>query len=142
MTYREDGREDRSILVTAFNGTLFGLDPTTGAVRWRHALGHGGTVELQLHAGRVFASTSQALFCFEYPSGVLLGQVRIPTKYWGRPTMLIEGDRVFLGTSGELSCFDLSGNVLWTQPFQGDGLGAMALAFPGNVRQADDLGSR
>jgi outer membrane protein assembly factor BamB len=141
MTYREDGREDRSILVTAFSGSIFGLDPATGAVRWRHALGDG-TIELQFRAGRVFASTSQVLYCFEYPSGVPLGRVQIPDQYGGRPTMLIEGDRIFLGTHGELSCFDLTGKVLWAQPFQGQGFGSMALGFPNNVRQADDVGSR
>jgi outer membrane protein assembly factor BamB len=141
MTYREDGREDRSILVAAFSGSLFGLDPATGTVRWQHAVGDG-TVELQFRAGRVFACTTQTLYCFEYPSGVLLGRVPIPDQYGGRATMVIEGDRIFIGTSGELSCFDLAGKVLWTQPFQGRGFGSMAIGFPDNVRQADDLGTR
>src|SRR5690606_37906304 len=141
MTYRQGGREARSILVTALSGSIFGLDPATGAVRWRHALGDG-TIELQFRTGRVFASTSEVLYCFEYPSGVPLGRVKIPDHYdGGRATMLIEGDRIFVGTRGELSCFDLTGKVLWTQAFQGQGFGSVALGFPDNVRQADE-GSR
>jgi outer membrane protein assembly factor BamB len=99
-------------------------------------------VELQFRTGRVFAATSEELFCFEYPSGVLLGRVRIPDKYAGRPAMVIERDHIFVGTSGELSCFDLNGRPLWVQPFEGMGFGSIALGFPGNVRQADDAGSK
>ena len=34
------------------------------------------------------------------------------------------------------------GQRVWHQPFKGRGLGSMALAFPGNVRQADDVGGK
>ena len=40
--YREDGSEDRSILVVAFTRKLFGLDPRNGSVVWENAIqGHG-----------------------------------------------------------------------------------------------------
>ncbi|MEC7519869.1 MAG: PQQ-binding-like beta-propeller repeat protein [Myxococcota bacterium] len=141
--YRESGAEDRSILVVAFAGKVFGIAPADGSVRWEHSVAYAGAVELQIHGGRVFASTGASLHCLDYATGRLLGKVQVPDRYKGRPSMVIEGDRLYLGSQGEVTCFRLSdGAALWTQGLEGKGLGRVALGFPGNVRQADDAGTR
>ncbi len=142
--YRRSAEEDRSILVVGLNGRVFGVDPATGAHVWEHALSSvpSGEVELMIHGARVFASNGRKLACFEYPSGRPVGVVDIPGAYKGRPTMLLENDRLLVATRGELSCYNMDGQLLWHDPFAGKGVGSMSLGFPGNVRQADDIGSQ
>jgi outer membrane protein assembly factor BamB len=141
--YRDDAREDRSILVVAFGGNVFGIDPVSGAIEWERKLDSMyRDVEIQIAHGRVFAATATALHAFDYPSGKPLGVVKIPDQYKGRPTMVLERDRIYIGSAGEVTCFSLEGTVLWMQGFEGKGMGGVALGFPGNVRQADAIGSR
>lgn len=140
--YREEGSEDRSILVVAFNRRIFGLDPKDGSVAWEHALEGLGEVEVLMAEQRVFAITYSHLHAFHYyPSGTPIGSVALPGRYKGRPSAVIERGRLYVGASGEVACFDLDGRALWVQPFAGKGLARVTLGFPGNVRQADDVGS-
>jgi outer membrane protein assembly factor BamB len=141
--YRDDPTEERPILVVAFNGRVYGKDPRTGVTHWEHQLeGMGHTqVELTFSRGRIYASNGYTVACFAYPTGERLGTTQVPGSYRGRPTMLVEGDYLYLATNGELSCFDRDGKLVWHDPFPGKGLGSVALGFPGNVRQSDNVGS-
>lgn len=141
-SYRDDAREDRSILVVAFNRRIFGLHPRDGSVAWERALEGMGEIEVQIAQGRDFAVTHSHLYAFRYPSGEPIGRVPLPGTYKGRPSLVIERDRLYVGCSGEVTCFDLDGRALWVQPFTGKGLARVTLGFPGNVRQADDVGSQ
>lgn len=139
--YRSDASEDRSILVVAFGGKVFGVVPGTGEIAWEHVVGTlYPVVEIQIAHGRVFAATAASLYTFDYPSGEPLGEVSIPDTYEGRPTMALERERIYLASSGEVTCFGLDGTVQWVQGFAKKGLGAVALGFPGNIRQADHSG--
>ncbi|HBQ15161.1 MAG TPA: hypothetical protein DEF51_29910 [Myxococcales bacterium] len=141
--YRESAAQDRSLLVVAFAARVFGLKPDDGSVAWEHVMSGGGEVEIQVHRGRVFATTGRELHCLDYLTGRVIGKVTVPDRYKGRPTMVIERDRLYLGSAGEVTCFALDdGRVLWSQGFPGRGLGGVALGFPGNLRQADDRGSQ
>lgn len=142
--YREDAREDRSVLVVAFAGQVFGLEPRTGSIVWEHALNRHrwGEVEVLVQGGRVFATDGRELHCLDYRTGSPIGRVVIPDRYKGRPSMVIEGDRIFVASQGEVTCFSVAGDLLWAQEFSGKGMGAVALGFPGNLRQADDAGTR
>lgn len=141
MTYRQDGSEDRSVLVIGLSGNVIGIDPASGAALWEHKLRMGSEIELVVQGNRVFACSYRTLACIDYPSGHLVGQVEIDTKHPGRATMLLEGDRLFVATHGELFAFTLDGKQLWKQPLKGKGIGCISLGFPGNVRQADDTGN-
>ncbi|HJL18566.1 MAG TPA: PQQ-binding-like beta-propeller repeat protein [Sandaracinaceae bacterium LLY-WYZ-13_1] len=137
--YRESAAEDRSLLVVAFAGQIFGIEASDGSIRWEHRVDYGAEVEVLVRHGRVYATMmGKELHCLDYATGRLLGKVPIPDTYKGRPTMVIERDRIYVGSQGEVSCFTIDGHHLWTQGFAGKGTGNVALGFPGNVRQADD----
>jgi outer membrane protein assembly factor BamB len=118
------------------------MDRFTGEHRFEHALDRLGEVELAVLGDRIYATTGKTLYCFEYPTGVLLGTAAIPGKYPGRPTLLLDNGLVIVATRGEVSCFDDKGQLLWFDPLPDRGVGSVALGFPDNVRQADDQGSR
>lgn len=100
--YREEGSEDRSILVVAFNRKIFGLDPKDGSVAWEHALEGLGEVEVLMAEQRVFAITYSHLHAFHYPSGTPIGSVALPGRYKGRPSAVIERGRLY-GAGGSTS---------------------------------------
>lgn len=56
--------------------------------------------------------------------------------------MLVDGGHVYVARGGEVTCFTTQGQVVWFNPFKGKGTGSIALGLPGNVRQADDIGSK
>lgn len=147
--YRASAAEDRSVLVTAFKGRVFGLDRATGQVRWEVSLllqasGWGVEDETEIWIGGdvVIACSTRSLAFISYPDGRLLASKPIPGSYPARPTMLVDGEHVYVGRGGELSCFTTRGDLVWFQPFQGKGLGSLAIGLPGNVRQADDAGAK
>lgn len=51
--------------------------------------------------------------------------------------MLIDGDQIFVTHAGEVTAFGLNGEVRWHNPLKGRGSGAIALGFPGHLRQVD-----
>jgi outer membrane protein assembly factor BamB len=152
--YRTSAAEDRSVLVAGLKGRIFGIDARSGERLWEHAIvGEGGLfgasvaageVEILVEGDRIFAKASgPTLALFEYPSGRLLGQLQVPGSYHGRSTMLLENGLLFVASGGEITCVRADdGAVLWHDPMSGKGIGSVALAFPGKVRQADDAGSR
>jgi outer membrane protein assembly factor BamB len=141
--YRTDADPDRPVLVVAFNGRVFGLDARTGQRQWSHDITPGhGEVELVVQSGKLFAAVGRTLLCIAYPTGELLGKTTLPGTYQSRPTMMVNGDLLYVASGGELTCLDASGKPLWHEPFVGKGIGSIALGFPGDVRQADDVGSK
>jgi outer membrane protein assembly factor BamB len=141
--YRADSREDRSILVAAFNGKVFGLDRASGVPRWAvNVEEHGGEVELAVDADVVVACTHTRLTFIRYATGEILRLVELVGEYPSRPLMLIDGGQILIARHGEVSCYALSGDALWLQPFTGHGFGSVALGLPGQVRQADDTGAK
>ncbi|MBS2017150.1 MAG: PQQ-binding-like beta-propeller repeat protein [Deltaproteobacteria bacterium] len=141
--YRQDAAPDRSILVTAFNATIFGIDRATGEIRWTVSdVFTGGILELALEEDVLIAASSEKLGFVEYATGRVLAVVDIEGEHPRRPTMLVADGHVYIGRNGELSCYTTRGQRVWYQPFHLKGFGSMALALPGIVRQADDIGGR
>lgn len=137
--YRDSG-EDRSLLIAAFAGRVFGLSAATGEVVWEQRMSPQRTVELLVRDDRVYACDGLSLVRFDYASGRELQRTTLPDTYKGRPTIVAERDRIFIGSSGEIMCFNSDCELMWMQPFKGKGMGAVSLGFPGNVRQADATG--
>jgi outer membrane protein assembly factor BamB len=146
MEYRNNAAPlapDRSVLVVGLRGLVYGLDRVTGAVRWRNSLPEGGLGEVFIAVGFgvVVASARGAnLHCLSY----LTGETRWvqPTQAMGRATIVIEAAQIVCAKGGYIDCFAPDGTTMWSQPLKGAGLGRMALGFPGNVAQADDVGSQ
>jgi outer membrane protein assembly factor BamB len=129
--------------VSAFASKLLALDRSTGAIVWKTPLDVGTQeVEIAVGGGLVVAATHTKLAFVEYASGKLVKVVERAGEYRGRATMLIDGPHIYVGGSGEVACYSQAGDLLWLQPFTGEGFGSMALGLPGNVRQADDVGSK
>jgi hypothetical protein len=146
MDYRANAAPlppDRSILVVALSGHVYGIDRTTGDIRWHNGLAGGGTDEVFLAIGYgvvVVSAFGSRLFCLDY----LTGQTRWEhtTHTTGRATILLEPDQIVCAKGGYVDCFSPEGRLLWQQPLKGAGLDCMALGYPGNVAQADDEGDR
>jgi outer membrane protein assembly factor BamB len=141
--YRTPATENRSILVTAFSGKIFGLDRVSGAQRWAFEFdAHAGEVELAIESGVVVACNFNKLAFIDYATGAVLRIVNLVGEYPRRPTMLVDQGQILIARNGEVACYALSGDALWLQPFTGKGFGTIALGLPGNIRQADDAGSK
>lgn len=137
--YREPATTPRDILVSAFSGKLFGLERRTGKIRWELTLAHSqGVVDLHIGDTVILAVTTRMLAFIDYATGKLLREVQQTSDNLSiRPTALLDGEHIHVARDGEVSCYTLSGDHVWTQPFAGKGYGAVALGFPGNVRQTD-----
>jgi outer membrane protein assembly factor BamB len=134
---------DRSVLVVGLNGRVFGLERTSGAVRWVFQLDIGGLgsyeVFLAIRYGVVVASSwGDQIVVLDYQTGALRWAAKTTSP--GRATILLETDVVICAKSGYLDCFDHYGQRLWSQPLTGYGGGGTALGFPGNIAQADEPG--
>lgn len=130
-------------MVAAFGGKVFGVDRATGAVRWRVVVEeYGAEVEIAIEAGVVVACSSSMLTFVRYATGQVLRQVKLVGEYPRRPIMLVDQGQVLVARNGEVACYSLTGDPLWQQPFDRQGLGSVALGLPGLVRQADENGTR
>jgi len=124
------------VLLVAFNGQVFGVDPLTGAVKWEHSIG-GNCIRLVVTDTAVYAfSINRTLARIAYPGGELLWRVEVEGD-----TILLEGERLYLGRFGVVSCHSTEGGqLLWKNRFEGKGMGEVALGFPGNQAQPDRTG--
>src|SRR5262249_18318095 len=142
MDYRANAaplEPDRSILVVALDGHVYGLDRATGEVRWHNNLPGGGTDEIFLAIGYgvvVVSAPPSKLFCLGYLTGQTRGAQMPPPP--GRATIVVEPDQIVCAKGGYVDCFSPDGKLLWQQPLRGAGQGVIALGYPGNVAQADE----
>ena len=145
MDYRASAgapEPDRSILVVGIHGKVLGLDRATGQIRWSNDLRGGGYGEVFLAVGYgvvIASAVGAAIYCLDY----LTGETRWSdsTQASGRATIVIEPDQIVCSKGGYVDCYTPDGTRLWQQPLSGQGLGRVALGYPGNVAQADDKGS-
>jgi len=132
------------LFITAFGNKVFALDRTTGQIRWRVMLGGkyelATVVEIAIDDDTVIVCTPNRLGIIDYASGELRKEILRgdATKSAPRPTMVIDGKQIFIAGVGVLSCYTTQGELVWDQPFKGEGYGAISMGLPGNVRQADD----
>lgn len=142
--YRQDAAPDRSILVTAFSGQLFGIDRASGEIRWAvgaNTFGYG-VLEIAFEGGVVIVASRTQLGFVDYLTGQVHAVVDIEGDHPRRPTMIVDNGQVLIARDGEVTCFTTRGDRVWYQPFKGKGIGVTAIGLPGNVRQADDVGSK
>lgn len=145
MTYRappEVLEPDRSVLVVGTNGRVCGVDRATGSILWNSDLPKGsyGEVFIAIGYGVVIASADGAMiFCLDYLTGA--ERWRSPTTAGGRATIVMEPDQIVCAKGGYIDCFDPDGHHLWSQPLRGFGVGRVSLGLPGNVAQADGIGT-
>jgi outer membrane protein assembly factor BamB len=130
------------ILVVAFNGKVFGVQRATGAPAWQFRFPHAAIVELHFERGLVVACSYAQVAVLDALTGQVRGNFALAGAQGLRPTIVIDHGHIFVSGAGEVSCYTFEGACLWKQPFKGEGFGVMALGFPGNVRQADDPGSK
>jgi outer membrane protein assembly factor BamB len=131
------------VLIVALGGSVCGIDAKSGAWLWKNALPGGGfgEVAISVHEGFVIAAANGAVvYCLDSQTGHELW--RAETDRSGRATILVQDDRVFVARSGVVDCLDLDGHKQWTQALPAMGSGRLALGFPGNVVQADDIGEQ
>jgi outer membrane protein assembly factor BamB len=145
MTFRTQAgalQPDRSVLVVGTHGRICGVDRATGELLWKNELPSGsyGEVFIAVGHGVVIASADGAvIFCLDYLTGH--ERWRSPTSASGRATIVMEPDQIVCAKGGYIDCFDPEGHHLWSQPLKGFGVGRVSLGLPGNVAQADDIGS-
>jgi outer membrane protein assembly factor BamB len=141
---RAEAGHDRTVLISAFNNKIFGVNRQNGQLLWQVELGagYGPTVDIAIIDNVVVAVCGATLSFIEYRTGRVYKEVKLAGEPSSRPTLLIDGQHVYVASDGELGCYTSAGDLVWFQPFKGHGHGTMALGLPGNIRQADSLGSR
>ncbi len=133
MSYRAPAPSSVPIVVVAFGGYVYGLDPSTGAIAWQHEDGSALT-RILVTDTHVFAQGFK-LTCIGYPQGQLLWQVDSPTFV---ASFILDGERLFVGSAGEVACHSsVDGRQLWKNEFKGKGQGEVAVGIPFNVMQLD-----
>jgi hypothetical protein len=126
-----------SVVVTAFGGHIFGLDPPTGNVLWEHDIG-GHTPRIIVTDTRVFAFGSWFL-CLSYPSGEVVW--RKDASEAASASLILSDGRLLSGVGGEVACYSAeTGELLWRNMFTGKGSAFVTLGTPHNVMQADFSG--
>ena len=127
------------LLVVAFNGRVFGVHPRTGNRIWRYEIGGYPIVRSQVYDQRVYA-VGGALVCLEHATGRLIWRTELETTFTGG-TLLVGGGIVAVADAGEVTAYESeSGRHLWTDGFQGEGVGGVSLALPGISSQNDRSG--
>ena len=122
------------VVVAAFGGFVYGLDPATGGVFWEFEDG-SAIPRLIVTDTHVFA-LGRKLACLTYPDGQLVWQVEVVGF---APSFILVGDKLFFGSTGEVSCHSaINGQQLWKNEFKGRGQGNVALGTPFNVMQLDN----
>jgi outer membrane protein assembly factor BamB len=141
LKYREATLEpeaDRSILVVGIGGRVIALDRATGTTRWSTRLvpGDDAEVYVALRYGVLAVSAFRArIFVLDYQTGEPRWTAQ--TSSSGRATIVIEPDLIVCAKGGEIDCWDHEGRHLWTRGVPDETPSRAALAFPGNVAQAD-----
>lgn len=142
--HRVSAAPDRSLLIVGFGSQLFGVDASTGAVRWEVTLGEQNNlqeVEIAIADGVVIAANSTAIYFVDYRTGQLYGEAPMAHKDTVRPVMLVDENLLYVTGNGAVSAYTLRGQVVWTQPFEGKkswgNVANVSLAMPDNIRQAD-----
>jgi outer membrane protein assembly factor BamB len=125
------------VLVVAFGGRVFGMDPASGAHIWRHEMdlvGQNNVVRLGVDGDRVYAMIYDQLECLDQTTGARIWRADVGTAC---ETLLVAGDLIYAAGAGTLRAFRLDGTPAWSDDFRGQGQGAPALALAGRVIQAD-----
>jgi outer membrane protein assembly factor BamB len=125
------------IVVVAFNGRIFGMNPTSGERAWSYEVGSFG-VRIAFSDDRVFAINITTIICLDYRTGVEQWKAE-----WKCPatatdaSLLVQDERVFIGGGGTVTCYSaVDGKQLWRDEYKGQGHGSVSIGVPGNVAQA------
>lgn len=132
------------MLIVGFGSQLFGVEATTGAIRWEVTLSERNNcdeVEIAIADGVVIAANSTAIYFVDYRTGQLYGHAPMAHEDTTRPVMLVDGELLYVTGSGAVSAYTLRGKLVWSQPFEGKkswgNIASVSLAMPDNIRQAD-----
>jgi outer membrane protein assembly factor BamB len=145
--YRAPVVENRELLIVAGANRILAYRRTDGAVVWAYDLEAGNAdwadspLPVEFVEDRVFVARCDTLFCLEYATGRLLGQVTLPDAA-RRPQLLVDGTDVFVYGRSTVMCLDVGGRVRWQGPHGIALQGSATLALPGNVRAGDGFGNR
>lgn len=122
------------ILVVAFNGKVYGLEPTTGREVWRYEI-KGAVPGIAFDGDRVYATGYEGLAALDYLTGREIWRVKAAFGA-SKSIVIAQGGLVFIAWTGEVECYTRDGQRLWAQPFKGEGYAETAIGFPGNFVQA------
>jgi len=125
-------------LIVAFGGRVFGLDPHTGARRWRVDFGTQSTVRLApVNDTAVIVRTIGVLALIATETGAVVWRHDVKAV----DGLLVAPPYVHVAGGGEVRCHALhDGKVLWADEFKGEGLGDVTLALGQRFTQVDRTG--
>lgn len=135
--YRDNAGTDRSLLVAAFGGQVYGIERSSGDTRWEFEIDDGGHVEIYVEGGIVIAATQSRIVFLRYDTGEEIRGGDLPGDPQGRPTMIVDDENVYVARDGEIVCYGLGGKAKWRRAFSGRQTSSVALGFPGFTRQSD-----
>jgi outer membrane protein assembly factor BamB len=120
------------VLVVAFGGRVFGVDPATGAQRWTREMARTGqtqVVRIAVDGERVYVAIWRDLTCLDAATGAVLWQANPDNAC---DNLLVAGGRVHAAGAGTMRSYDAAtGALLWQEEFPGAGGGDVALALVG-----------
>jgi outer membrane protein assembly factor BamB len=132
------------VYVGGFNGTLYALDLTTGAVIWQQETGGAIIGAPALADGTVYVGSSDSkLYAFDAGTGTLRWTpFKTGGSIWSRP--VVEGGTVYV-TSMDKRLYALdsaTGESRWPQPFEAHGAMPSTPALAGNTLYVGALDDR
>lgn len=125
-------------LVVAFGGRVFGLDPHTGARRWRVDFATLYVVRLApVDETAVIARSLDVLALIATETGTVVWRHEVKAV----DGLLVAPPYVYVSGGGEVRCHALyDGKLVWADEFKGEGLGEVSLALGHRVTQVDRTG--
>ena len=129
----QDNQQPPNILIAAFDGHIFGMNPATGGVIWEQEV-PGAYTRLYINEAYTLALSGGALLCLETKTG----RVYWKAEAYGETLLFPGGPFVFVGSHGEVQCHSIvDGRRLWREAFKGKGTTVVALGVPGLIAQLD-----
>jgi outer membrane protein assembly factor BamB len=113
------------VVVVGVSGVVVALDLTSGKVLWEHPLpGSGGRIDLEMHAGRVFAAAAASgaapIVCLDQATGVLQWSTTFEEPGADPPGLFLAGGHLLVHGQALVACYSLDGERLWDHERPGD----------------------
>ncbi len=112
--HRQGGlvRDGDLLLVPAWSGTLYALDPVDGGIAWRFDAGQPLRAAPAVEGNRIYQPSGAGTLSAVDRSGGLLWQARFAAPLLSTPALTPEGP-VVVSRSGEVVAFDPRGRERW-----------------------------
>ncbi|MFO0549888.1 MAG: PQQ-binding-like beta-propeller repeat protein [Polyangiaceae bacterium] len=131
MSYREVSGS-KPLVIAAFSGRVFGLDPATGRPVWGRESDAGSVVRMAVDGELLFTLIGGVLECLERATGKLHWELNTAGE-----TLVADDGVLYVAARSRVWAISYSGEQLWDAMLQGMDSEPVAIAAGNQVAQVD-----